>query len=57
MKEKKSLRPTDIDKETLAHLDDEQLQAIAGGDRRDDLDDEQEESCRYVTCGGATNMQ
>ena len=50
MKEKKNLKPINIDEETLAHLDDEQLQEIAGGAKGDDLDDDQEESCRYHTC-------
>ena len=47
--EKKNLKQ--IDEETLANLDDEQLQEIAGGAKSDDPDDQETEgSCGWNSC-------
>lgn len=48
--EKKNLKQ--IDEETLSHLDDEQLEEIAGGAKGDDPDDDNEDSCIALSCDG-----
>lgn len=48
--EKKNLKQ--IDEETLSHLDDEQLKQVAGG-KRNDPDDEDDESCGSAGCQGS----
>ena len=45
--EKKNLKQ--IDDETLSHLDDDQLQEIAGG-AREDGPDEEDETCGVGSC-------
>ena len=52
--EKKNLKQ--IDEETLAHLDDEQLQEIAGGAKDDGPEEEDVEgSCKQFSC--ITNIE
>lgn len=43
MKKKKNVNPLDLDKETIAKLDEKQLEALAGG--KSDPDEEDEATC------------